>query len=164
MCVYVCVCVCTCVHACVCLWVCACVCICSLTYCCYGSIGYWLYPCMHVYTTANTLINALCCMYIEMLSSSHPLLTQDWSPLMCSLVDQVPQPKETQLSRVQLYSAGPAELLVQEPVVEVSCILPYSRKFWREEYLVDCSNNGIWRILLWQLGNPYTIIIFIAKW
>ena len=40
----------------------------------------------------------------------------------------------------------------------------YSQKFWWEEYLADCSNNGIWRIILWRLGKPYTIIIFIAKW
>ena len=38
------------------------------------------------------------------------------------------------------------------------------QKFWREEYLADCSSNGIWWILLWWLGMPYTIIIFIAKW
>ena len=42
---------------------------------------------------------------------------------MCSLMDQVPEPKETQLDRVQPHSAGPAELSVPEPVVEVSCIL-----------------------------------------
>ena len=42
--------------------------------------------------------------------------------------------------------------------------IPYSRKFWREEYLADCSNNGIWQILLWRLDKLYTIIIFIAKW
>ena len=42
--------------------------------------------------------------------------------------------------------------------------IPYGRKFWREEYLADCSNNVIWRILLWRLGKPYTLIIFIAKW
>ena len=40
--------------------------------------------------------------------------------------------------------------------------IPYSWKFWREEYLADCSNIGIWRILLWRLGRPYTIIIFIV--
>ena len=49
-------------------------------------------------------------------------------------------------------------------LIRVSLYIPYSRKFWREEYLADCSNNGIWRILLWRLGKPYTIIIFIAKW
>ena len=25
---------------------------------------------------------------------------------------------------------------------------------------MDCSNTGIWRILLWRLGKPYTIVIF----
>ena len=56
--------------------------------------------------------------------------------------------------------------------IEVYCPVPcsiiddvlYSQKFWRKEYLADCSSNGIWRILLWRLGEPYTIIIFIAKW
>ena len=62
-------------------------------------------------------------LYIEKLSLSHPHPNQDFPPLMCSLVDQVPQPEETQLDRVQLHFAGPAELLVQEPVVEVSCTL-----------------------------------------
>ena len=42
---------------------------------------------------------------------------------MCSLVDQVPKPKWAQLGRVQPYSAGPAELSISEPVVEVSCLL-----------------------------------------
>ena len=32
----------------------------------------------------------------------------------------MPEPKETQLDRVQPHSAGPAELSVPEPVVEVS--------------------------------------------
>ena len=47
-------------------------------------------------------------------------------------------------------------------ISSLSCTtyIPYSRKFWREEYLADCSNNGIWRILLWRLGKLYTIIIF----
>ena len=44
-------------------------------------------------------------------------------PLMCSLLDQVPEPKETQPGSIQPYSAGPAEQSVPEPVVEVSCIL-----------------------------------------
>ena len=35
----------------------------------------------------------------------------------------MPEPKATQLDRVQPHSAGPAELSVPEPVVEVSCIL-----------------------------------------
>ena len=35
----------------------------------------------------------------------------------------MPEPKETQLDRMQPHSAGPAELSVLEPVVEVSCIL-----------------------------------------
>ena len=47
--------------------------------------------------------------------------------------------------------------------VVYSYLLPYNRKFWQEEYLADCCHNGIWWILLWQLGKPYTIIIFIAK-
>ena len=42
---------------------------------------------------------------------------------MCSLVDQVPEPKETKLGRAQPYSAGPAELSVQDSVEEVSCTL-----------------------------------------
>ena len=42
---------------------------------------------------------------------------------MCSLVDRVPEPKETQLDRVQPHSAGPAELSVPEPFVEVSYVL-----------------------------------------
>ena len=54
---------------------------------------------------------------------THTLTNQVWSPLMCSLVDQVPEPKETQLSSVLPYSAGPAELLFSESVVEVSCKL-----------------------------------------
>ena len=41
-----------------------------------------------------------------------------WSPLICSLLNQVPEPKQTQLSAP--YSAGPAELSISEPVVEVS--------------------------------------------
>ena len=51
----------------------------------------------------------------------HPHPTQHWPPLMCSLVDQLPEPKETQLNRVQPHSA--AVLSVPESVVEVSCIL-----------------------------------------
>ena len=35
----------------------------------------------------------------------------------------MPEPKETQLDRMQPHSAGPAELSVPESVVEVSCIL-----------------------------------------
>ena len=49
---------------------------------------------------------------------------------MCSLLDQMselketqPEPKDTQPGSIQPYSAGPAELSVPEPVVEVSCIL-----------------------------------------
>ena len=44
-------------------------------------------------------------------------------PLMCSLLDQVPEPKETLVCSIQPYSAGPAELSVQEPAVDVSVIL-----------------------------------------
>ena len=44
-------------------------------------------------------------------------------PLMCSLLDQVPEPKETQPGSIQPYSAGPAELSVPEPAVDVSVIL-----------------------------------------
>ena len=43
--------------------------------------------------------------------------------LMYSLLDQVPEPKETQPGSIRPYSAGPAEQSVSEPVVEVSCIL-----------------------------------------
>ena len=51
-------------------------------------------------------------------------------PLMRSLVDQVPEPKETQVcSSIQPYSAGPAELSVQEPPEDVSCILMSSQVF-----------------------------------
>ena len=53
----------------------------------------------------------------------HSYPTQHWSPLMCSLMDRVPELKKTQLDRMQPHSAGPAELSVPEPVVEVSCIL-----------------------------------------
>ena len=50
-------------------------------------------------------------------------------PLMRSLVDRVPEPKETQPGSIQPYSAGPAEQSVPEPVVEVSCILMSSLVF-----------------------------------
>ena len=51
-------------------------------------------------------------------------------PLMRSLLDPVPEPKETQVcSSIQPHSAGPAELLVPEPVVKVSCILMSSLVF-----------------------------------
>ena len=72
--------------------------------------------------------------------------------------------------RASLVSSSMHIRLILRHAVEswlVSCestYIPYSRKFWQEEYLADCSNNGIWRILLWRLGKPYTIIIFIAKW
>ena len=59
---------------------------------------------------------------------THTLTNQVWSPLMCSLVDQVPEPKETQLTSVLPYSAGPAGLSVQELAVEVSCILEHTLK------------------------------------
>ena len=42
---------------------------------------------------------------------------------MCSLLDQLPERKEIQLGSVQPYTAGPAELSVQDPVEEVSCTL-----------------------------------------
>ena len=42
---------------------------------------------------------------------------------MCSLVDQVAEPKETQLCSLEPHPAGSAVLSVPEPVVEVSCIL-----------------------------------------
>ena len=48
---------------------------------------------------------------------------------MYSLMHRVPELKDTQLGTVQPYSAGPAEQLVQEPVVEVSCILMSSLVF-----------------------------------
>ena len=54
---------------------------------------------------------------------------QVWSPLMCSLLDQVLEGKEIQLGRVQPYTAGPADLLVQDPVEEVSCTLTSSVHF-----------------------------------
>ena len=53
----------------------------------------------------------------------HPHPNQDWSSLMYSLVDRVPEPKDTQMDWVQPHSAGPAELSVSESVVEVGCIL-----------------------------------------
>ena len=56
----------------------------------------------------------------------------------------------------------PTYVLCVHMCVCVLHFILYGRKFWREEYLADCSNNGIWRILLWQLGKPYTIIIW--KW
>ena len=44
-------------------------------------------------------------------------------PLMCSLLDQVSEPNETQVcSNIQPYPAAPAELSVQEPVVDVSVV------------------------------------------
>ena len=60
---------------------------------------------------------------------SHAQTMQVHPSLMCSLVDRVPEPKETQLGTVQPYSAGPAQQSVQEPVVEVSCILISSLVF-----------------------------------
>ena len=42
---------------------------------------------------------------------------------MYSLLDQVPEPKETQVCSIQPHSAGPAEQSVPEPVVDVSVIL-----------------------------------------
>ena len=113
--VRVCLCLsaCVCVHACVYVWVYMYMCMCSLTYCCYWQyIGYWLYPCT---------CTLLPCTIIE--SHNHTHATQHCSPLICSLVDRVPEPKETQLDRVQPHSAGPAGLSVPKPVVEVSYIL-----------------------------------------
>ena len=63
--------------------------------------------------------------YILKLSSANQVIP----PLMCSLLDQVPDLKETQPGRIQLYSAGLAEQSVPEPVVEVSCILMSSLVF-----------------------------------
>ena len=53
----------------------------------------------------------------------HAQTMQVCPPLMCSLVDQVPELKETQLGMVQPYSTGPARQSVPKPVLEVSCIL-----------------------------------------
>ena len=44
-------------------------------------------------------------------------------PLMHSLLDPVSEPKKTQVCSIQPYSAGPAELSVQEPAEDVSVIL-----------------------------------------
>ena len=44
-------------------------------------------------------------------------------PLMCSLVDPVLKPKETQFDRIQPHCAVAAQLTVPELVVEVSCML-----------------------------------------
>ena len=65
------------------------------------------------------------CLKIFILSHSN----QVSPPLMYSLMHRVPELKETQLGTVQPYSAGPAEQSVQEPVVEVSCILMSSLVF-----------------------------------
>ena len=62
-----------------------------------------------------------CCVYHSL---QNPI--QVWSPLMCSLLDQVPERKEIQLGRVQPHTAGPAELSDQDPVEEVSCTLTSS--------------------------------------
>ena len=58
----------------------------------------------------------------------HVQTLQFWSPLMCSLVDGVPEAKETQYSQIQPYSAASAELSVSEPVVQVSVILMSSHQ------------------------------------
>ena len=50
-------------------------------------------------------------------------------PLMCSLLDQVPESKETQPGSIQPYSARSDEQSVPKPVVEVSCILISSLVF-----------------------------------
>ena len=51
-------------------------------------------------------------------------------PLMRSLLDQMSEPKETQVcSSIQPHSAGPAELSIPDPVVEVSCMLMSSLVF-----------------------------------
>ena len=44
-------------------------------------------------------------------------------PLMCSLVDPVLKPKETQLDKIQPHYPVPAQLTVPDLVVEVSCML-----------------------------------------
>ena len=56
-------------------------------------------------------------------------LDQVIPPLMCSLLDRVPEPKETQPGSIQPYSADPAEQSVPEPFVGVSCILMSSLVF-----------------------------------
>jgi len=48
---------------------------------------------------------------------------------MCSRVERVPELKETQLGTVQPYSAGPTELSVPEPVVQVSVMVMSSLIF-----------------------------------
>ena len=55
--------------------------------------------------------------------SLHAQTMQVIPPLMCSLVDPVLKPKETQLDRIQPHYAVPAQLTVPELVVEVSCML-----------------------------------------
>ena len=43
-------------------------------------------------------------------------------PLMCTLLDQVPEPKETQDCSIQPYSAGPAELSVTVVDSVMACL------------------------------------------
>ena len=44
-------------------------------------------------------------------------------PLMCSLVDPLLKPKETQPDSIQPHCAVPAQLTVPELIVEASCML-----------------------------------------
>ena len=61
---------------------------------------------------------------MHLLTLYNVLTDQVHPPLMCSLLDKVPEPKETQVcNSIQPHSAGPAEQSVPDPVVEVSCIL-----------------------------------------
>ena len=106
--------------------------------------------CTHVLTCACTHVLTFVCLLVCIHTCWHYCcLLGKWS-----LAQKAPQLKQDH--RLPTY------VLCVHMCVCVLHFILYGRKFWREEYLADCSNNGIWRILLWQLGKPFTIIIW--KW
>ena len=109
-----------CVHACVFIgmWLLAmkrCVCVCLLLLAMNIHTGRLL-KCM----TMQALFLSIVLHTNVVLIHSHSQVSPS---LMCSLVDRVPEPKKTQPGRIQPFSAGPAELSVQEPAEDVSVIL-----------------------------------------
>ena len=87
-----------------------------------------------LYAIYGTRCVSVCCRIKHLVNDVKFFITpmpynQVIPPLMCSLLDRVPESKEIQPGSIQPYSAGPAELSVLEPVVEVSVILMSSLVF-----------------------------------
>ena len=49
------------------------------------------------------------------------------------------------------------------PLLHFRWLIPYGRKFWREDTLADCWEYVIWQNLLWRWVSLSHITIFIAK-